>query len=60
MPVPIEPYVHALAETHAVLAGGMHVLDANGVRHDLENGGYRAFSKYLTRTTFPCVRGIER
>ena len=40
VPVYIKPHTHPLAETHVVLAGGTHVFVANGVRYDLEKGGY--------------------
>ena len=40
VPVHIKPHTHALAETHVVLSGGTHMFEANGVRYDLEKGGY--------------------
>jgi hypothetical protein len=40
VPVHIKLHTHALAETHVVLSGGTHVFEANGVRYNLETGGY--------------------
>lgn len=38
--VHIKPHTHDLAETHVVLLGGTHVFESNGVRYNVENGGY--------------------
>jgi hypothetical protein len=38
--VHIKAHTHNLAETHVVLAGGTHMFEANGVRYNLEQGGY--------------------
>jgi quercetin dioxygenase-like cupin family protein len=40
VPVHIKPHTHSLAETHIVLSGGTHVFEANGIRYNLEKGGY--------------------
>jgi len=38
--VHIKPHTHELAETHVVLQGGTHVFEANGVRYNIEKGGF--------------------
>lgn len=38
--VHIKPHTHARAETHVVLVGGTHVFASEGVRYDIENGGF--------------------
>jgi quinol monooxygenase YgiN len=38
--VRIKPHTHKLAETHVVLQGGTHVFEANGVRYNIEKGGF--------------------
>jgi quinol monooxygenase YgiN len=38
--VHIKPHTHELAETHVVLQGGIHVFEANGVRYNIEKGGF--------------------
>jgi AraC-like ligand binding domain len=38
--VHIKPHTHDLAETHVVLVGGTHVFESNGVRYNVENGGF--------------------
>jgi quercetin dioxygenase-like cupin family protein len=38
--VHIKPHTHDLAETHVVLLGGTHVFESNGVRYQVENGGF--------------------
>lgn len=38
--VHIKPHTHDRAETHVILAGGTHTFDANGVRYQVENGGF--------------------
>lgn len=38
--VRIKPHTHDLAETHVILVGGTHVFESNGVRYNVENGGF--------------------
>jgi quinol monooxygenase YgiN len=38
--VHIKPHTHELAETHVVLQGGTHAFEANGVRYNIEKGGF--------------------
>lgn len=38
--VHIKSHTHDLAETHVVLSGGTHVFESNGVRYNIEGGGY--------------------
>ena len=38
--VHIKPHTHDLAETHVILVGGTHTFDSNGVRYNVENGGF--------------------
>jgi quercetin dioxygenase-like cupin family protein len=38
--VHIKPHTHDLAETHVILVGGTHVFESNGVRYNVENGGF--------------------
>ena len=38
--VRIKPHTHDLAETHVVLVGGTHVFESNGVRYNVDNGGF--------------------
>jgi len=38
--VHIKPHTHELAETHVVLQGGTHIFEANGVRYNIEKGGF--------------------
>lgn len=40
VPVHIKPHTHDRAETHVVLVGGTHVFESNGVRYNIENGGF--------------------
>jgi quercetin dioxygenase-like cupin family protein len=40
VPVHIKAHTHKLAETHVVLAGATHVFEANGIRYNIEKGGY--------------------
>jgi len=38
--VHIKPHTHDLAESHVILIGGTHTFDSNGVRYNVENGGF--------------------
>lgn len=38
--VHIKPHTHDRAETHVILVGGTHVFESNGVRYNIENGGF--------------------
>jgi quercetin dioxygenase-like cupin family protein len=38
--VHIKPHTHDLCETHVILVGGTHVFESNGVRYNIENGGF--------------------
>jgi len=40
IPVHIKAHTHDLAETHVILVGGTHVFESNGVRYNVENGGF--------------------
>jgi quercetin dioxygenase-like cupin family protein len=38
--VRIKPHTHDRAETHVILVGGTHTFDSNGVRYNVQNGGF--------------------